>query len=100
MSRCDIHAANLVTDIANGHGGQTAYQRVWSREFRTRLTTFGEKCMFMSRSHEPLSGIADGRRFHEGVLVGSDRRTGQYMIHSGAEIKLAMMVVRVPEAKT
>ena len=37
------HAANLVTWCAKGHDGQTAYQRVRAREFKTKLMTFGEK---------------------------------------------------------
>ena len=61
--------------------------------------TFGEKCQFKNRSYKPLPGIADGRRFHEGVFVGIDRRTGQYMIHSGDEVKLARTVVRFLEAE-
>ena len=61
--------------------------------------TFGQKCRFKNRIHEPLSGIAGGRRFLEGVSVGIDRRTGQYMIHSSDEIRLARTVVRVPEAE-
>ena len=55
--------------------------------------------VFKNRSHEPLSGIADGRRFHEGLFLGTDRRTGQYMVHSGDEVLLARTVVRVPEAE-
>ena len=80
------HAAALITWCAKGHDGQTAYQRVRSREFRTKLMSFGEKCQFKNRSHEPLGNNADGRRFHDGVFIGIDRRTGQYMIHSGDEV--------------
>ena len=36
------HSANLVTWCSRGHDGQTAYQRVRNRQFRTRLMTFGE----------------------------------------------------------
>ena len=77
MSWMVKHSADLVTWCAKGHDGRTAYQRVRLREFRTRLMAFGEKCLFKSRSQEPIGNIADGRRYHEGVFLGIDRRTGQ-----------------------
>ena len=58
---------------------------------------FCEKCQFKTRSQEV--SIANGRRFHEGIFLGIDRRTGQYMLYSGDEVKLARTVVRVPEAQ-
>ena len=93
------HAAALVTWCAKGHDGLTAYNRVCGREFRTKLLTFGEYCSFKNRSQEPLDRNADGRRFHQGVFVGIDRRTGQYMIYAGDEIKLSRTVMRVPESE-
>ena len=93
------HAAALVTWCAKGHDGQTAYQRVRGREFRTRLMTVGEVCQFKNRSNEPLGSNADGRRFHEGVFIGIDRRFWQYMVYSGDDVKLARTVVRVPESE-
>ena len=39
----------------------------------------------------------DGRRWHSGVFVGIDRRTGQYKIYSDDQVRLARTVVRVPE---
>ena len=38
------HAASLITWCAKGQDGQTALQRVRSRQFKTRLMTFGEVC--------------------------------------------------------
>ena len=92
------HAASLITWCAKGQDGQTAYQRVRSRQFKTRLMTFGEVCRFKVRSQEPTSTHPDGRRWHSGVFVGTDRRTGQYMIYSDDQVRLARTVVRVPEA--
>ena len=48
--------------------------------------------------HEPLANVADGRRFHLGVFVGVDRRTGQYMVHDGDTVRRARAVIRLPEA--
>ena len=92
------HAANLVTWCARGHDGQTAYQRVRLREFKTRLLAFGELCSFKNRMLEPLGSNVDGRRFHQGVFVGVDRRTGQYMIYSDEGLKMARTVMRMPDA--
>ena len=58
--------------------------------------TFGEVCRFKNRSHEPASS---GQVWHEGVFVGIDQRTGQYMIFSENGVKLARTVVRVPEVE-
>ena len=70
------HAAAIITWCSKGHDGRTAYPRVRGKEFRTRLMAFGEACRFKNRSHEPIGGMADGRRFHVGIFVGDDRRTG------------------------
>ena len=59
---------------------------------------FGEYCRFKSRAQEPI-GNAGGSRFHSGVFVGIDQRTGQYMIYADDTIKLARTVTRVPEAE-
>ena len=53
------HAASLITWCAKGQDGQTAYQRVRSRQFKTRLMSFGEMCRFKLRSQEPTSTHAD-----------------------------------------
>ena len=87
------HSASLITWCARGHDGQTAYQRVRGREFRTRLLTFGEKCQFKTRSQE----VSANRRFSEGIFLGIDRRTGQYMLYANDEVKFARTIVRVPE---
>ena len=91
------HAADLVTWCAKGHDGQTAYQRVRARDFKTKLMGFGEKCRLKNRSQEPLARIADKCRFHDGIFVGVDHRTGQYMTYSEGEIRLARTVIRVPD---
>ena len=44
-----------------------------------------------------MKGIVDGRRFHAGILIGIDRRTGQYMLHGDEGINFAWTVVRLPE---
>ena len=59
--------------------------------------SFGEVCRFKVRSQEPLTNTSDGKRYHSGVFVGVDRRTGQYMVYSEDELKLARTVTRVPE---
>ena len=83
---------------AKGQDGNTPYHRVRSKPFVTKLLRFGEICRFKNRAHEPLSATGDGRRWHTGVFIGVDRRTGQYMIHGGDEVKYARTVLRMPEA--
>ena len=63
------HSAALITWCARGHDGQSAYQRIRGREFRTRLMEFGEMGRFKTRSQE-APGI-DGQRFHDGIFLGS-----------------------------
>ena len=95
MAWMATHAAALITWCAKGHDGRTAYQRVRGKEFRTRLLAFGEACRFNSRRHEPLKGAIDGRRLHAGIFIGVDRRTGQYILHNGSEVKLARTIMRM-----
>lgn len=90
------HAANLLTWCARGNDGRTGYQRVKTRDFRTRLMGFGEFCRFKNRSQEPIANVSGGTRSHSGIFLGIDQRTRQYMIYSGDSIKLARTVVRVP----
>ena len=54
-------------------------------------------CRYKLRAQEPLSASGDGRRFHLGVFIGIDRRKGQYMIHTGTEVKYARTILRLPE---
>ena len=46
-----------------------------------------------------MKGIVDGRRFHAAIFIGIDRRTGQYMLHDGNEVKLASTIMRMPGAE-
>ena len=39
----------------------------------------------ISRLLEPIANAMGGRRFHRGVFIGIDRRTGQYMLHAEGE---------------
>ena len=80
VARMVRHAAATITWCAKGHDGRSAYERVRSRLFKTRLTAFGESCRFKIGSQEPVSNTSDGRRLHLSVFVGIDRRIGQYMI--------------------
>ena len=91
--------ANLICWYAKGNDGRTAYQRVKGRDFRTRLMQFGEFCRFKNRAQELIARASGGTRFHSGVFVGIDQRTGQYMIYSDDSINLARTVVRVPNVE-
>ena len=53
------------------------------------------------RPHEPIANSSDGRRFHDGVFLGIDRRTGLYIVYDNNErIKYARTILRVPDAET
>ena len=47
------HAAATIIWYAKGHDAKSAYKRVRSRPFKTRLMAFGESCRFKIRSQEP-----------------------------------------------
>ena len=74
-----------------------AYQRVKSKPLRTRLLRFG-MCSYKVRAHEQFLLSGDGRRWRVGAFIGVDRRTGQYIIHDGGEVKYARTILRMPEA--
>ena len=81
-----------------GPDGLTPYQRVRGKAFRTRLAALGESVQYKLRSHEPLSNSPDGRRWHVGLFLGIDRRTGQYIVHGEHGIKFARTIIRLPDA--
>ena len=89
----------MITWCVKVHDGHAAYQRVRGKEFRTRLLAFGEVCRFNNRSHEPLKGIVEDRRFHACIFIGIDRRTGQHMLHDDTEVKLVRTITRMPGAE-
>ena len=66
----------VITWENKGHDGQTAYQRIRGKPFHTKLVCLGETVRYKLRSKEPLTSHADGRRFHLGIFLGIDRRTG------------------------
>ena len=43
-----------------------------------------------------MKGVFGGRRFHAGIFIGIDRRSGQYILHSGSEVKLVRTIMRMP----
>ena len=59
----------------------------------------GEIVRFKLRPHEPIANSSDGKRFHNGVFLGIDRRTGQYILHSDEGIKHARTILRIPGAE-
>ena len=84
----------LVWNI-KGLDGLTAYQRVRGKPFRTRLAAMGEMVRFKNRNHEPLVNS----KWHDGVFLGIDKRTGQYILHSDDGIKFARTILRVADSE-
>ena len=92
-------ASDILVWTVKGLDGITAYQRVRGKPFRTRLPAMGEIVRFKLRPKEPTANSSDGKRFHNGVFLGIDRRTGQYILHSDEGIKHARTILRVPDAE-
>ena len=82
-----------------GHDGRTAYQRVRGKPFRTRLPALGEIVRYKLRPQEPIANSWDGRRFHSGIFLGIDQRTGQYMMYGDHGVKYARTILRLPDAE-
>ena len=64
------HAANIVTWTIQGPDGLTAFQRVRSKPFRTRLLRFAVAGCDKARAQELLPSSGDGRRWQVGISVG------------------------------
>ena len=93
-------ASDVLMWTVKGLDGLTAYHRVRGKAFKIRLPAMGEIVRFKLRPHEPIANSSDGRRFHDGVFLGIDRRTGQYIIYDNNErIKYARTILRVPDAE-
>ena len=82
-----------------GLDGLTAYQRIRGKPFRTRLAAFGEVVRYKLRPREPLSNSPDDQRSHEGIFLGVDRRTGQYIIFGNDRIEFARTMWRVSDSE-
>ena len=53
--------------------------------------------MYKLWSLELIPSAGDGRKWHEGTVVGVDQRTGQCMINDSGDIKFARTIIRMPE---
>ena len=83
-----------------GLDGLTAYNRVRGKPFKTRLPAMGELVRFKLRPKEPIANSSDGKRFHDGIFLGIDRRTGQYILYDEHDdIKYSRTILRVPDAE-
>ena len=65
------HSSMLLNWTVVGPDGISAYNRVRSKPFETRLLRF-EACSCKIRAQEPLSSSGDGRRWHAGISIGVD----------------------------
>ena len=72
-----------------GHDGLTPYQRIRGTPFRTLLAALGETMRYKMRSHEPILHSSDGQSWHDGIVLGIDRHTGQYIVHGAEGVKHA-----------
>ena len=89
-------AGDVLNWTKKDQDGLTPYHRVRGKPFTTRLVSCGESVQYKLRSHEPLINSPDGKRFHIGIFLGIDRRTGQYILHGDHGIKLARTIMRSP----
>ena len=80
-----------------GHDGLTPYQRIRGKPFHSRLAALGEIVRFKTRKNEPLPD--DGEKWHDGVFLGIDRRTGQYIVNADDGIKHARTIIRIPDSE-
>ena len=87
------HAANVLTWLARGKDGRTAYQRVRGRPFNGKLLLFGESCRSKCRSREPLEGRD---RWTQAVYLGRERADGQHILHDvdAGSVVMARTVMR------
>ena len=91
------YAAHARTMRVRGSDGRTAHQRVKGSEASTRMIPFGETCRYKGRANE--GGIAgSGTRFSDGVWLGIDRKTGQYIVYDPqfGGIRNARTLMRLP----
>jgi hypothetical protein len=87
------HCANIVTWLARGKDGRTAYQRVRGRPFNGKLLHFGECCRSKARSREPLEGRD---RWVPAVYLGRERLHGQHILFdiAGEAVVMSRTVMR------
>ena len=71
------HCAALLRFRMRGSDGKTPYERIRLRPYNGRLMCFAEKIRYKHRAKEP---IEDDHRFHQGIFLGIDQLTGQYVV--------------------
>ena len=89
-------AGEVLVWSVKGHDGISAYQRVRGKPFHTRLAALGKKVRYKFR---PREAVGDSR-WHDGVFLGIDRRTGQYIVYGVEGVKHARTILRLPDAET
>ena len=99
MARLVSHAANILTRKVRGVDGLTAYQRVRGKLFSYKLIGLADRCRYKLASKAPQDSSG---RWSQGVYIGRDRMTGQYILFDYEKIEIckARTHLRVPYSQT
>ena len=93
------HVSFLMNTLVRRPEGETCYQRVRGRPYRTKLLEFGEFCRYKMRKRDVVEGGALAARFGQGVFLGMNPKDNTYTIFDNGCIETVRTVFRLPDCR-
>ena len=92
------HTTFLMNRRLRGGDGETAYQRIRGKPFRSELPEFGEIVRYKLRNKDSLANGTLAARWSKGVFIGMCSTTGQYIMFDD-EVVYARSVMIIPDCQ-
>ena len=93
------HVTFLMNVQIWGPNGDTSYQRVRGRPYRTKILEIGETCRYKLRKRDVIEGGALAARWSRGVFLGMDPKDNTYILFDNGRVETARTVARLPDAR-
>ena len=93
------HVTFLMNVQIRGPNGDTSYQRVRGRPYRTKILEIGETCRYKLRKRDVIEGGALAARWSRGVFLGMDPKDNTYILFDNGRVETARTVARLPDAR-
>jgi len=92
------HTSNLLSVSVRGTDGVTPWARVRGRPFGLQILNFGERCNYKLRTKGPEHDDRGNMmmRHEQGVFLGYDRSTNEYILYGDGELRRTRAVMRCP----
>ena len=95
------HAALLINVCRRGVDGRTAYERIRGKPFSRAFVCFGEEVLMkLNKAQVEQNEVAKlAARWKQGVFLGYDRDSNEYVVFTEGKLMKTRTIQRVPMAQ-